>query len=69
MRHLRKKIFVAILVVLGVLAFIFRHSMAGPVLTYIIGQSFMFYLFRTYASSDLAETFQEDGKNVKGWRS
>ena len=69
MRHLRKKIFIAILVILGVLAFLFRESIAGPCLAYIIIQSIMFYLFRTYASNDLAETFQEDGQNVKGWRS
>ena len=31
-------------------------------------QGFLIYLFGYFASSDLAKTFEEDGKNVKGWR-
>ena len=64
----RKKLTVIIFVALGVLAFLFRNSLAGALFAYALIQGLLLFLFRGYASSDLAETFQEDGKNVKGWR-
>ena len=65
----RKKLTVVIFLALAVLAFLFRNGLAGALFAYALIQGILLFLFRGYASSDLAETFQEDGKNVKGWRS
>ena len=65
----RKRLTAAIFLVLLVLAIVFRDGLAGALFAYVIIQGGLLFLFRSYASSDLAETFQEDGKNVKGWRS
>lgn len=64
----RKKIFGLILVVLLVLSIVFWGTMAGACCIIALIQSFQVFLYNNYASSDLAKTFQEDGKNVKGWR-
>ena len=64
----RKVLFISILVTLLVLTIVFWDTMAGVICVILLIQSIMTYLFNRYASSDLAKTFQEDGKNVKGWR-
>ena len=64
----RKRLTAIIFLVLLVLAIVFRNSLAGALFAYALIQGILLFLFRGYASSDLAETFQEDGKNVKGWR-
>ncbi len=64
----RKKLFVGILLALVVLTIVFWGTMAGACFIIALVQSIQFYLFSYYASSDLAKTFEEDGKHVKGWR-
>lgn len=64
----RKKLFVLILVALLVMTIVFWGTIAGACCIIILIQSFQVYLFNKYSSSDLAQTFQEDGKHVKGWR-
>ena len=65
----RKILFAGIIVALVVLSIVFWGTMAGACFLIILIQSFLVFLFNKYGSSDLAKTFQEDGKNVKGWRS
>ena len=64
----RKRLTAIIFLVLLVLAIVFRNGIAGALFAYALIQGILLFLFRGYASSDLAKTFQEDGKNVKGWR-
>lgn len=64
----RKKLFGLIIVALVVLTIVFWGTMAGACFLIALIQSFQVYLFNSYASSDLAKTFEETGKNVKGWR-
>lgn len=64
----RKKLFVLILVALLVLTIVFWGTMAGGCCIIALIQSIQVYLFNYYASSDLAKTFEEEGKHVKGWR-
>lgn len=64
----RKKLFGLILVALLVGTIVFWGTMAGGCCIIALIQSFQVYLFNRYASTDLAKTFQEDGKHVKGWR-
>ena len=65
----RKKLFGLILVVLLVLSIVFWGTMAGGCCLIALIQIPQVYMFNKYATSDLAKTFQEDGQNVKGWRS
>ena len=64
----RKILFASIIIALIVLTIVFWGTMAGACFLIILIQSFQVFLFNRYASSDLSETFQEDGQNVKGWR-
>lgn len=68
MSSLRKKLFGLIIVALVVMTIVFWGSMAGACSLIVLIQSFQVFVFNQYASSDLAKTFQEDGKHVKGWR-
>ena len=64
----RKTLFILVLVALLVLTIVFWGTIAGGCFVIAFIQSFGVYVFNKYASSDLAETFQEDGEHVKGWR-
>lgn len=64
----RKKLFGLILVALLVATIVFWGTMGGACCLIALIQSFQIFLYNNYASSELAKTFQEDGKNVKGWR-
>ena len=64
----RKKLFVLILVALLIMTIVLWGTMVGACSIIALIQSFQVFLFNKYASTDLAKTFQEDGKNVKGWR-
>ena len=64
----RKKLFVLILLALFVMTFVFWGTMFGVICVFSLIQSIQVFLFSSYASTDLAKTFQEDGKHVKGWR-
>lgn len=68
MRLWRKRLFGLILVLLLVLTIVFWETMAGACFLIALIQSIQFYLFKSYASEDLAKTFEEDGKHVNGWR-
>ena len=64
----RKILFALIIVALIVLAIVFWGTMAGACFLIILIQSFQVFLFNKYGTNDLAKTFREDGKHVKGWR-
>ena len=64
----RKKLFGLIILALLVLTIVFWGTMAGACFVIILIKSVGVYVFNQYASSDLAETFQEDGEHVEGWR-
>ena len=64
----RKKLFWVIILALLVLSIVFWGTLAGGVFVITLIQSFQVRLFSNYASSDLAKTFEKEGKNVKGWR-
>ena len=64
----RKILFALIIVALVVLTIVFWGSMFSACCIICLILSFQAFLFNKYASSELAKTFQEDGKHVKGWR-
>ena len=64
----RKILFAVIIIALIILAIVFWGTMAGACFLIALIQSFQVFLFNKYGTSDLAKTFQEDGKHVKGWR-
>ena len=64
----RKRLFVIAVLVQVVLAIIFWGSLLSGILMLTSIQSFNVWLFGRYASNDLAKTFEETGKRVKGWR-
>lgn len=64
----RKALFWLILLTLVVVTIVFWGSVISVCAVVILIQSFLVFLFNRYATSDLAKTFQEDGKHVKGWR-
>lgn len=64
----RKKLFGLILVALLVLTIVLWGTIIGCCCIIALIQSVQVYLFNNYASSDLAKTFEEEGKHVKGWR-
>ena len=64
----RKILFAVIIIALIVLSIVFWGTMAGACFLIVLIQSFQVFLFNKYGTSDLAKTFQEDGKHVKGWR-
>ena len=64
----RKKLFGWILVALLVGTIVFWDTLAGACCMIALIQSFQVYLYNHYASAELAKTFEEDGKNVEGWR-
>ena len=68
MSSMRKKLFILILVALLIGTIVFWGTMAGACCIIALIQSFQVYIFNRYATNDLAKTFQEDGKHVKGWR-
>ena len=65
----RKKLFILVLLALLVCSIVFWGTMAGACCIIALIQSFQVFIYNKYASTDLAKTFQEDGRNVKGWRS
>lgn len=64
----RKKLFIVILVALLIGTIVFWGTMAGGLCLITLIQSFQVFIFNKYASTDLAKTFQEEGKHVEGWR-
>ena len=64
----RKKLLGLILVALLVMTIVFWGTLAGGCCLIALIQSFQVYLFKDYASRDLAKTFEEEGKHVEGWR-
>lgn len=64
----RKKLFGLILVALLVGTIVFWGTLAGGCCIIALIQSVQVYMFKSYASSDLAKTFEEEGKHVEGWR-
>lgn len=64
----RKTLFILILVALLIATIVFWGTMGGAICLVALIQSFQIFLYNKYASSELSKTFQEDGKNVKGWR-
>lgn len=68
MSTLRKRLFVIVVLVQVVLAIIFWGSILSGILMFTAMQSFSVWLYGRYASNDLAKTFEETGKHVKGWR-
>ena len=64
----RKKLFIAILVTLLLLTILFWGTMVGGCSIIALILSVQVYMFSRYASSDLAKTFEKEGKHVKGWR-
>ena len=64
----RKILFTLIIIALVVLTIVFWGTMAGACFLIVLIQSFQVFLFNKYGTSDLAKTFREDGKHVKGWR-
>ena len=64
----RKWLFILIVVTLVVMTIVFWGSVIGAVCVYTLIQSFMVFLFNRYARNELARLFQQDGKNVQGWR-
>ena len=65
----RKKLFILVLLVLLVCSIVLWGTMAGACCIIALIQSFQVFIYNKYASTELAKTFQEDGQNVKGWRS
>ena len=66
---MEKKLFILVLLVLLVCSIVFWGTMGGACCIIALIQSFQVFIYNKYASTDLAKTFQEDGRNVKGWRS
>lgn len=64
----RKTLFGLILLALLVVTIVFWDTLAGACSLIVLIQSIQVYLYNHYASSELAKTFEEDGKNVEGWR-
>ena len=64
----RKKLFGLILVALLIATIVFWGTIGGACCLIVLIQSIQIFLYNDYASSDLAKTFEEDGKNVEGWR-
>jgi hypothetical protein len=56
------------MVALLVLTIVFWGTPAGACSIIVLIQSFQVYLYNHYASSELAKTFEEEGKHVEGWR-
>ncbi|MBQ9762704.1 MAG: hypothetical protein IJV82_06485 [Oscillospiraceae bacterium] len=68
MYTLRKILIGSVLTALLVLIIVFWGTMAGAALILALIQGIQFLLFNRCASSELAKTFQEEGKHVRGWR-
>ena len=68
MSNWRKKLLIILAVALLVGTIAFWGTIVGGccILVLIIG--FQFYMFNSYASSDLAKTFEESGLNIRGWK-
>lgn len=64
----RKKLFGLIVLALAVLTIVFWGQLIGGICLFILIQSLLIFMFNSYASRDLAKTFDENGENVKGWR-
>ena len=64
----RKRLFIIAIIVQLVLAIVFWGTIFGGIFVLTFIQSFGVMLFNKYACSDLAKTFAEEGKHVKGWR-
>ena len=64
----RKIWFGVVVVVLLALTIIFWGSLVGGCAVFALILGIQMFLFGSYANSDLAETFNENGKNVEGWR-
>lgn len=65
----RKKLFILVLLILLVCSIVLWGTMVGACCIIALIQSIQVFIYNKYASTDLAKTFQEDGQNVKGWRS
>lgn len=64
----RKKLFWCIVLALVVCVIVFWGTLVGGCCLIALIQGFQFYLFGDFASRDLAKTFDENGKNVEGWK-
>ena len=56
------------MVALLIATIVFWGTIGGACCLIVLIQSIQIFLYNDYASSDLAKTFEEDGKNVEGWR-
>lgn len=63
----RKTVLGLILVALVIASIVFWGTMGGACCLIALIQSIQIFLYNDYASSELAKTFEEDGKNVEGW--
>ena len=64
----RKVLLGLIVTALLVLIVVFWGTMLGCCLIIASIQGIQFYAFKYCASRELAKTFQEEGKHVRGWR-
>ena len=64
----RKILFGLVVLVLLAVTIIFWGTLVGGCAIFALIQGIQMFLFGSYANSDLAETFNENGKNVEGWR-
>ena len=68
MSSFRKKLFGLILLALVVLSIVFWGTLFGVCCLIGLIYTPQIYLYNRVSSAELAKTFQEDGKHVKGWR-
>ena len=64
----RKRVLGLIFLSLLVLTIVFWGTLVGACSIFILIQGIQAYIFSSYASADLAKTFDENGRNVEGWR-
>lgn len=64
----RKRLFALIVLALVVCIIVFWGTVIGGCCLFALILGFQVFLFNTFASTDLAKTFEESGLNVKGWR-
>ena len=68
MKSKRKILVIITFLTLLALSIIFWGTLVGGTAILILMLSSQMFIFGSYANSDLSETFNENGKNVEGWR-
>lgn len=64
----KKWVLIILAVALLACTIIFWGTIFGGCCILVLIFGFQFFMFNTYASSDLAKTFEESGLNIRGWK-